>query len=73
MSHTVHPYAHRLGILRDWKSRWFSTGSAYKANLKGDILLREFLEKKLRGSYIASIEMERGEKTFRLILKTSQM
>lgn len=72
MSHTVHPYAHRLGILRDWKSRWFSRGSAYKANLKGDIMLREFLEKKLRGMYVGSIEMERGEKTFRLILKTSR-
>jgi small subunit ribosomal protein S3 len=72
MSHTVHPYAHRLGILRDWKSRWFSRGNAYKANLKGDIMLREYLEKKLRGMYVASIEMERGEKTFRLILKTSR-
>ncbi|MEI6420378.1 MAG: 30S ribosomal protein S3 [bacterium] len=72
MSHTVHPYAHRLGILRDWKSRWFSRGNDYRANLKGDILLREFLEKKLRGMYVGSIEMERGEKTFRLILKTSR-
>ncbi len=29
MSHTVHPYAHRLGILRDWKSRWFATSGTY--------------------------------------------
>ena len=72
MSHTVHPYAHRLGILRGWKSRWFSVGKSYKANLKADVMLREHLEKKLRGQYIASIEMERGEKTFRLILKTSR-
>lgn len=72
MSHTVHPYAHRLGILRDWKSRWFSRGAGYRQALKGDILLREFLEKKLRGSFVSSIEMERNEKTFRLILKTSR-
>ncbi|MFZ2038479.1 MAG: 30S ribosomal protein S3 [Minisyncoccia bacterium] len=72
MSHTVHPYAHRLGILRGWKSRWFSVGKSYKANLKADVLLREYLEKKLRGQYVASIEMERGEKAFRLILKTSR-
>ena len=72
MSHTVHPYAHRLGIIRDWKSRWFSRGADYRQNLKGDILLREFLEKKLRGSYVSSIEMERNEKTFRLIIKTSR-
>ena len=24
MSHKVHPYSHRLGIIRDWQSRWFA-------------------------------------------------
>jgi small subunit ribosomal protein S3 len=72
MSHTVHPYAHRLGIIRGWKSRWFSNGAGYKKFLKGDILLREYLEKKLRGLSVASIEMERNDKSFRLILKTSR-
>jgi len=72
MSHSVHPFSHRLGIIRDWKSRWFSTGKAYKTFLKSDIKLREFLEKKMRGQYIGSIEMERNDKTFRLIIKTSR-
>jgi small subunit ribosomal protein S3 len=72
MSHSVHPYSHRLGIIRDWKSRWFSTGKNYKAFLRADMMLREFLEKKMRGQYIGSIEMERNDKTFRLIIKTSR-
>ncbi len=72
MSKTVHPYAHRLGIIRDWKSRWFSTGSKYKDFLRADLLLREYLEEKMRGQYVASIEMERNDKTFRLIIKTSR-
>jgi small subunit ribosomal protein S3 len=72
MSHSVHPYAHRLGIIRDWKSRWFSTGKNYKDFLRADMMLREFLEKKMRGQYIGSIEMERNDKTFRLIVKTSR-
>jgi len=72
MSHTVHPYAHRLGILRDWKSRWFANNADYRKNLRGDIMLREFLEKKLRGFYIGAIEMERNAKSFRLIIKTSR-
>src|SRR5271168_3073240 len=70
MSHTVHPYSHRLGIIRDWKSRWFGVNQKYRDNLKGDILIREFLEKKLRGMYISSIEFERSQKTFRIIIKT---
>ena len=72
MPHTVHPYSHRLGILRDWKSRWFSSGKNYKDFLRSDLLLREYLEKKMRSSYVGSIEMERNDKTFRLIIKTSR-
>jgi len=72
MSKTVHPYAHRLGIIRDWKSRWFSSGKQYKNFLKADLMLREYLEKKMRGKYIGSIEMERNDKNFRLIIKTSR-
>jgi len=72
MTHTVHPYSHRLGILRGWKSRWFGTGEKYAAFLKSDVLLREFLEKKLKPFHVSSIEMERGEKTLRVIIKTSR-
>ncbi len=72
MSHTVHPFAHRLGIIRDWKSRGFSTDSKYRQNLKADILLHEWLAKKLRGMYVADIEMERSAKAVRIIIKTSR-
>ena len=72
MTHTVHPYSHRLGIIRDWKSRWFGVKNKYKEFLKSDVLLREYLEKKLRGMYIANIEMERGEKILRVIIETSR-
>lgn len=72
MSHTVHPYAHRLGIIRDWKSRWFGVGRDYRTALKADVLLRQYLEERLRGFYVASIEMERGPKTMRIIIKTSR-
>jgi len=72
MTHVVHPYAQRLGILRDWKSRWFGSREQYKEYLKGDVLVREYLEKKLRKFYISSIEMERSEKLLRIIIKTSR-
>jgi small subunit ribosomal protein S3 len=73
MSHSVHPYSHRLGILRDWKSRWFPVSQAlYKDFLRSDIMLREYLEEKMRGQYVGAIDMERNDKTFRLILKTTR-
>lgn len=72
MSHTVHPYAHRLGIIRDWKSRWFALKERYREFLRGDILIREFLTKRLRGFYVSNIEIERGPKSLRLVIKTSR-
>jgi small subunit ribosomal protein S3 len=72
MSHTVHPYAHRLGIIRDWKSRWFAGRGKYQENLKSDILLRELLDKRFRGMYVATTDIERNEKTLRVIIRTSR-
>ncbi len=72
MSKVVHPYAHRLVTLRDWKSRWFADDANFVENLKVDVVVREFLEKRLRGSYVSSVEIERGQKAIRVILRTSR-
>ncbi len=72
MSHTVHPYAHRIGIIRDWKSRWFNTKEVYRDTLRRDIIIREFLAKRLRGMYVSDIVIERGAKKFRVIVKTAR-
>ena len=72
MSHTVHPYSHRLGIIRDWKSRWFGTRDKYKENLRADVLIIEYLKKRFRGNFVSSMEIERSEKIFRLIIETSR-
>lgn len=72
MTHSVHPYSHRLGIIRDWKSRWFGARGKYQEYLKTDITLRDYLDKRLRGLYVDSIDMERGEKLYRIIIKTSR-
>lgn len=72
MTHIVHPFSHRLGIIRDWKSRWFGVNKEYKDFLKGDILIRSFLDKRLHGSHIAGVEIERNAKMFRIIIKTAR-
>lgn len=72
MTHRVHPYAHRLTIIRDWQSRWFGLGKDYRNFLKTDVLLRQFLTKRLRGNYVDQVEIERGQDTYKLIIKTSR-
>ena len=71
MSHNVHPYSFRLGILYDWKSRWFDSKN-YRKNLKGDVLLREWLMKRLRGSYVSGIEIERSPTLLHFMIHTSR-
>lgn len=73
MTHTVHPYAHRLGVIRDWKSRWFAkTPAEYRMNVMIDTTIRRFLKKRLRGMFVTSVELERAQNTIRVLVKTSR-
>ena len=73
MTHVVHPYVHRLGIIRDWKSRWFTADpKKYREYLRTDAAVRKFLAKRLRGMYVASIEIERNDKIYRIAVATSR-
>ena len=72
MSKKVHPYAHRMVILRDWKSRWFATDKKYSDFLRADIFIKEYLAKKLKNSFVSVIEIERSRNGARVIIKTSR-
>ena len=72
MTKVVHPYAHRISVIRGWKSRWFSLGKKYNENLKSDIKLREYLDKRLKGFYVALVEIERNQKMTRIVIHTSR-
>jgi small subunit ribosomal protein S3 len=73
MSQTTHPYGYRLVTLRDWKSRWFAARpEQYRDLLRADVLMREFLEKRLKGMYVSDIEFERGRKATRVLIHTSR-
>lgn len=73
MTHTVHPYAHRLGIIRDWKSRWFAGDKkSFRENLAVDANIRTFLKKRLRGMYATDVEIERSESEIRVIVHTAR-
>jgi len=72
MTHVVHPYSHRLGIIRDWKSRWFGDKESYRRFIKGDAYIRNFLAKELRSFFVSQIEIERGENLLKVIIETSR-
>ncbi|MFT5849977.1 MAG: small subunit ribosomal protein S3 [Patiriisocius sp.] len=73
MTHIAHPYVQRIGINRDWKSRWFATDPAkYREYLRTDASIRKLLTKKLKGMSVDVIEIERDDKTLRILVKTAR-
>ena len=59
MGRKVHPYGFRLGIITDWKSRWYAEGGNYAALLGEDRMIRQLVRKQMGHSGIADIEIER--------------
>jgi small subunit ribosomal protein S3 len=72
MSHSVHPYSHRLGVIRDWKSRWIARDKSYRTALKADLIIRKFLTDELRKFFLSDIQIERNQKSLRVIIRTSR-
>ncbi len=73
MTHIAHPYVQRLGINRDWKSRWFTADpKKYREYIRTDAAIRKLLAKKLKGMSIDVVEIERDEKTLRVLIKTAR-
>ena len=59
MGKKINPFLHRLGVIRDWKSKWFNTNK-FSEYLRKDIELRRFLEKKLKKAAVEDIIIERS-------------
>ena len=73
MTHVAHPYVQRIGINRDWKSRWFTTDkNKFREYIRTDAAIRRYLEKKLKGMSVDAVEIERSQNDIRIIIKTSR-
>ncbi len=73
MTHIAHPYVQRIGVNRDWRSRWFAADPKhFREYVRTDAKVRSHLTKKLKGMYVDAIEIERDDKVFRVVIKTSR-
>jgi len=59
MGRKVHPYGFRLGVIRDWKSRWFASKRDYTKLLQEDFGLRGYLRKEMDKAGVADVIIER--------------
>lgn len=72
MGQKVHPTGIRLGIVKDWNSVWYAERSDYADNLNTDILVREYIRKKLAHASVSRIEIHRPAKNARIIVHTAR-
>ncbi|MYE38496.1 MAG: 30S ribosomal protein S3 [Candidatus Spechtbacteria bacterium SB0662_bin_43] len=71
MTHKVHPIGYRLGVIRDWKSRWLNT-KQYPLHVQEDYRIREYVLKKYQNAGIESIEIERSRGRVLVMIFTSR-
>jgi len=55
----VHPEGFRLGIIKEWKARWYAEGREYALLLGEDLAIRDLIRKELSRAGISRIEIER--------------
>lgn len=73
MTHVAHPYIQRIGINRDWRSRWFTADpQKFREYLRTDAAIRKLLNKKLKGMSADVVEIERDAQALRIIIKTAR-
>lgn len=66
MGQKVHPNGFRVGVIKDWDSRWFVNDSAFGDTLVEDYNLRKYLKKTLYGAGVPKIEIERTASKIRI-------
>ena len=71
MGQKISPTSFRIGINKDWPSRWFGFRK-YKEYLKDDIAVRNFLNKKLKNMAVDRIEFERGADSMNIFIYTAR-
>ncbi|RLB11143.1 MAG: 30S ribosomal protein S3 [Deltaproteobacteria bacterium] len=71
MGQKVHPIGFRLGIYRNWDSRWFAK-KGYGETVLEDFKIRNFIKKKLMHAGISKIEIERAANKIRIIIHTAR-
>lgn len=72
MGQKVNPHGLRVGIIKDWDSRWYADGTDFADFLIEDHEIRSFLKKKLYASGISKIEIERASDRVKIIVYTAK-
>ncbi len=72
MGQKVNPHGLRVGIIKDWESKWYAPADKFADDLNEDYRIRKFLKKKLYAAGISKIEIERASDRLKVTVYTAK-
>lgn len=72
MGRKVHPYGFRLGVINDWRARWYAEGKEYGDQLIEDQKIRDLIRRDLGRAGISDLEIERFPKQVSVTIHTAK-
>ncbi len=72
MGQKVHPTGIRLGIVKDWTSKWYADSKNYADFLNEDLVVRQFLKDKLKQASVSRIQIARTQGSANITIHTAR-
>ena len=72
MGQKVNPHGLRVGVIKDWDSKWYAEGENFSDYLVEDYNIRKFLKKKLYAAGVSKIEIERAAGRVKVTVYTAK-
>jgi small subunit ribosomal protein S3 len=72
MGQKVHPTSFRIGVIRDWSSRWYSTKGEFAEKLFQDTKIRKLVKKELSMASVSHVDIERASNRVRVIIHSGR-
>ena len=72
MGQKVNPVGMRIGINKDWNSKWYANNKDFAKYLKADTEIRKYLDKKLKDAAVSSININRSNKKTEVVIYTAK-
>ena len=71
MGQKVHPTGIRLGIVKDWASKWYADSKAFPKYISADHQIRVYIKKKLKDASVSRNAIERPAKKYNISIHTA--
>ena len=68
MGQKVNPHGLRVGVIKDWDSRWYANDSTFGDTLVSDYKIRKYLKEKLKAAGVPKIEIERTTASVKVVI-----